>query len=160
MRCRYCGAGEARVIESRVIEEGDAVRRRRECGACRRRFTTLERAMPTRLMVRKRDGNREEFDRVKVVRGMLAALKNRPIPAAVVEEIAAELEEALDGAVEVTSTEIGLAVLEHLRALDEVGYLRFASVYQNFDGVEDFRRAVLEIDSSLKLTKRAGEATR
>lgn len=158
MRCPYCNADDTRVIESRVVEDGEAIRRRRECGSCARRFTTFERYAGAKTMVVKRTGEHEEFDREKIVRGMLAALKNRPVAPAEVDRIVVDLEEQLRSLAEVTSTEIGLRILEQLRTLDEVGYLRFASVYKNFDGVDDFRREVLEIDDrSFTLRKKEDE---
>jgi transcriptional repressor NrdR len=161
VRCPYCNADDTRVIESRVVEDGEAIRRRRECSSCSRRFTTFERYAGVKTVVIKRTGEREEFDREKIVRGMLAALKNRPVTATEVDRIVAELEEQLRSLAEVTSTEIGLRILEQLRTLDEVGYLRFASVYKNFDGVDDFRREVLEIDDrSFTLRKKEDEGGR
>ncbi len=161
MRCPFCNADDTRVIESRVVEDGEAIRRRRECSVCSRRFTTFERYAGVKTVVIKRTGEREEFDREKIVRGMLAALKNRPVTATEVDRIVSELEEQLRSLAEVTSTEIGLRILEQLRTLDEVGYLRFASVYKNFDGVDDFRREVLEIDDlSFTLRKKEDEGGR
>jgi transcriptional repressor NrdR len=158
VRCPFCNADDTRVIESRVVEDGEAIRRRRECASCARRFTTFERYARVMTMVVKRTGALEEFDREKIVRGMRAALKNRPVSSMDVDRVVSELEEQLRPLSEVTSTEIGLQILEHLRTLDEVGYLRFASVYKNFDGVDDFRREVSEIDDrSFTLRKKEDE---
>lgn len=132
-------------METRVADDGAAIRRRRECASCGRRFTTFERVSETRAIVRKRSGEREPFDRDKLRRGVLAALKNRPVGALEVEQLLSEVEESVRGVEEVDSTEIGLRVLEGLRALDEVAYVRFASVYRNFTGIEDFRRALAEL---------------
>ncbi len=154
MRCPYCGNSDDRVVESRLVEEGEAIRRRRECEACGRRYTTYERAVGGRLVVFKRSGEREPFDRTKVVSGMMAALKNRPVAREVVESSVADLEERLRlQGDEVTTTEIGLAVLEALGKIDEVAYLRFASVYKNFTDVSDFRREMAAIRGPVRLQK-------
>lgn len=129
-----------------MADDGVAIRRRRECLACGRRVTTFERVEEAPLLVVKRSGERVPFDRAKVVRGVAAAAKNRPVPSAVMESLAAEVEERarLSGA-EVTSESIGVAVLQRLRHLDDVAYLRFASVYEGFEALDDFERAVGEL---------------
>ena len=131
------------MVDSRTADDGAAIRRRRACLACGRRFTTFERIEEAALIVVKRSGHREPFERAKLVAGLRAATKNRPATAGRVEEVAAALEDALrlEGP-EVTSQAIGVAVLERLRVLDEVAYLRFASVYKDFAGVDDFAREV------------------
>ncbi len=130
-----------RVIDSRMAEEGAAIRRRRECLVCSRRFTTYERLEEVPFVVVKRSGLREPFDRGKVVAGMRAAAKNRPLAPDDLDQIAAEVEESLrlDGT-EVTSEQVGLAVLDSLRSRDDVAYLRFASVYKGFSDAGDFQR--------------------
>ena len=130
-----------KVVDSRAAEDGQAIRRRRECVNCGRRFTTYERLEEVPLVVVKRSGRREPFDRAKVTEGVKAAAKNRPVSAEAMEELAAEVEEEvrLIGH-EVTYQQVGLAVLDRLRALDEVAYLRFASVYKGFSGATDFER--------------------
>jgi transcriptional repressor NrdR len=132
-----------KVVDSRLADDGVAIRRRRECLHCGRRFTTYERLEESPLMVVKRSGERQPFDRAKVVQGVRAAAKNRPIAVEQMAALAAEVEEAmrLEG-VEVTSQQVGLAVLDHLRGLDEVAYLRFASVYKGFADIGDFEREV------------------
>jgi transcriptional repressor NrdR len=132
-----------KVVDSRLADDGVAIRRRRECLHCGRRFTTYERLEESPLMVAKRSGERQPFDRAKVVQGVRAAAKNRPIAVEQMVALAAEVEEAmrLEG-VEVTSQQVGLAVLDHLRGLDEVAYLRFASVYKGFADIGDFEREV------------------
>lgn len=141
MRCPRCSNFEDRVIDSRTAENGAAIRRRRECLSCGRRFTTYERLDEVPFLVVKRSGQREAFDRAKVVVGMQAAAKNRPLSAATLDQIAAEIEEALRlEFAEVTSQQVGLAVLEALRSRDEVAYLRFASVYKGFTDAGDFQR--------------------
>jgi transcriptional repressor NrdR len=142
MRCPSCGASEDRVVDSRESEDGSAVRRRRECLACRSRFSTVERLThPAPLWVLKRSGEREPFERRKLVLGVSAACKNRPVGAGDVERLAREVEEVVRrGGGTVTSEEIGVAVLDRLREVDEVAYLRFASVYKGFDSAGDFAR--------------------
>ena len=141
MRCPACSSIDDKVIDSRVADDGAAIRRRRECLACGRRFTTFERLEEAPLVVVKRSGEREPFRRAKVVAGVLAAAKNRPVSQEAVDALGAELEEAIRSrGGEATSEEIGQAVLERLRGLDQVAYLRFASVYKGFTDVGDFER--------------------
>ena len=130
-------------MDSRLSEEGSAIRRRRECVSCSRRFTTFERVEEQALAVVKRSGHKELFDRAKVVAGIKAATKNRPVSDDDMEEIAGHVEEAvrLEGS-EVSTQRVGVAVLERLRSLDEVSYLRFASVYKGFEDIGDFAREV------------------
>jgi len=130
-----------KVVDSRLADDGAAIRRRRECLACGRRFTTFERMEEAPLMVVKRSGDREPFSRAKLVAGMQSAAKNRPITVEQMETLASELEEAIRSrGGEATTSEIGQSVLERLRELDEVAYLRFASVYKGFTDVGDFER--------------------
>ncbi len=141
VRCPWCSGLEDRVIDSRTAEDGAAIRRRRECVDCGRRFTTYERLEEVPFVVVKRSGQREPFDRAKVVNGMRAAAKNRPLDDSTLQRIAAEVEESLrlEGP-EVSSQQVGLAVLDALRGCDEVAYLRFASVYKGFTEAGDFQR--------------------
>jgi len=141
VRCPRCSGLEDKVVDSRTAEEGAAIRRRRECITCGRRFTTYERLEEVPFVVVKRSGQREPFERVKIVAGMQAAAKNRPISGAALEQIAAEIDESLrlEGP-EVTSQQVGLAVLDALRGRDDVTYLRFASVYKDFTEGGDFQR--------------------
>ncbi|HET9060207.1 MAG TPA: transcriptional regulator NrdR [Acidimicrobiales bacterium] len=143
MRCPRCSSLEDKVIDSRTAEDGIAIRRRRECLACCRRFTTYERIEEIPFTVVKRSGHREPFDRGKVAAGVRAAGKNRPLSADLIDQIAAEIEEGLrlEGT-EVRSEQVGMAVLAVLRSTDEVAYLRFASVYKGFTGAGDFQREV------------------
>ena len=129
------------MVDSRTAEEGAAIRRRRECLSCGSRFTTYERIDEAPLVVVKRSGQREPFQRAKVVTGLRAAAKNRPVAREQLEAVAGEVEETLrlDGP-EVTSQQVGLAVLDRLRVLDEVAYVRFASVYKGFEELGDFER--------------------
>ncbi|MHB8466283.1 MAG: transcriptional regulator NrdR [Acidimicrobiales bacterium] len=139
MRCPTCASMDDKVVDSRTAEEGAAIRRRRECLACGRRFTTFERLDDVPLLVVKRSGDREPWDRAKVVAGLHAAAKNRPLGDVQLEDLAVHVEEELIGP-EVSSEQIGRAVLDRLRALDEVAYVRFASVYKGFDAADDFAK--------------------
>jgi transcriptional repressor NrdR len=141
MRCPWCGHSDDKVVDSRSAEGGTAVRRRRECLGCGHRYTTYERLEEVGLMVAKRDGHKEPFDRAKVVTGVAKAIKNRPVTAEQVEALAAKVEEKLrrHGPL-VTSQEVGLETLAQLRKLDDVAYMRFASVYKDFQEVTDFER--------------------
>ena len=152
MRCPYCGWQDSKVLDSRASEGGEAIRRRRECLGCQRRFTTFERAERPVLQVIKRDGLREPFDRTKVLTGMLRACEGRPVPREILEEAANAIERELiePGVLEVASREIGDRVIERLRHMDDVAYVRFASVYRR---VGDVDRLVEEIQR-LKARKR------
>ncbi len=149
MRCPYCSNEQDKVVDSRVADEGRAIRRRRECLACNRRYTTFERAEEVPLIVKKRSGAEELFDRTKITEGIRKACKNRPVSVGEIEAIADDIEEAMraDARRPVPSAEIGREVLERLRYLDEVAYLRFASVYKDFQELTDFER---ELGSLLK----------
>lgn len=141
MRCPSCAHLDDRVVDSREVEQGAAVRRRRECLRCGFRFTTFERFSGAVLFVEKRSGEREPFRREKIVSGVLAACKNRPVDDVAVEQLARDVEEELlQSGSEVTSQQVGKAVLDRLRELDDVAYLRFASVYKGFEGADDFAR--------------------
>ena len=143
VRCPTCASVDDKVVDSRTADDGAAIRRRRECLACGRRFTTYERVEEAPLVVVKRSGQREPFDREKVMDGVRAAAKNRPVSDEQIEALAAEVEESLRLAgPDLSSQEVGLAVLERLRLLDEVAYLRFASVYKDFADLRDCEREV------------------
>jgi transcriptional repressor NrdR len=143
VRCPWCSSDDDRVVDSRLAEEGAAIRRRRECLGCGRRFTTFERIEEQPLWVVKRSGHREPFDRAKIVDGVRAASKNRPVSEDDLQDLAQQVEEVLKvESVELTSQRVGVAVLERLKALDDVAYLRFASVYKGFEDLGDFQREV------------------
>lgn len=145
VRCPSCSTSDDKVVDSRMADEGAAIRRRRECLACGQRFTTFERIEELSLVVLKRSGLREPFERTKIVAGLRAATKNRPVVAEQLESLAVEVEDALrldPGTQELTSQQVGLAVLDRLRLLDDVAYLRFASVYKGFEDIGDFEREV------------------
>ena len=149
MKCPTCGHQEDKVIDSRSAKEGQAIRRRRECLKCRRRFTTYETIETTPLFVIKKDGRREPFSREKILNGLLRACEKRPIPAERLSELIDSLEADLlrQGVDEVPSSEIGARVMEALRTLDEVAYVRFASVYRHF---KDLNQFLEELRSLLK----------
>lgn len=149
MRCPYCREDDDKVVDSRVSDEGAAIRRRRECLACGRRFTTYERLEPLPLVVVKRSGVTEPFDRAKLAGGIARAVAGRPVPAGAVEAIAAELEEQLrELGPEVRSDAIGMVVLDRLQALDPVSSIRFASVYKDFEDLADFEREVTRLQKT------------
>jgi transcriptional repressor NrdR len=148
MRCPECNADDSRVIDSRPADDGAAIRRRRLCETCDTRFTTYERCERT-LMVRKRSGELEPFDATKLSAGVGAALADRPASATQVSSLVNEVERRVKSAGGVVeSDDIGKAVLELLRAVDEVAYLRFASVYKDFQGAEDFEREMASLESA------------
>jgi transcriptional repressor NrdR len=144
MRCPQCGERETRVVDSRDLDDSATIRRRRECATCSARFTTYERTEAARLVVIKRDGGRQEFDRDKLAGGLRKALTRRPVPdgsaEAAADEIEAELRAA--GGTEVPSSQVGALAMEKLRGIDQIAYIRFASVYQSFEDLEDLKREV------------------
>ena len=158
MRCPYCAVEEDKVVDSRVAEEGRVIRRRRECLGCGRRYTTFERAEEVPLLVVKRNGDEEPFERSKVVEGIKRSVKNRPVTAAEIEELVDDVEESMRASGErpVPTSVIGREVLERLRNLDEVAYLRFASVYKDFQELTDFER---ELGQLLKKSPPKGTGT-
>jgi len=149
MKCPYCGHKDDKVLDSRSIREGEGIRRRRECLACGRRFTTYEDIEELRLAVVKKDQRREPFDRAKILKGMLTACEKRPVSIADLEAAVDEIERVLynRGDKEVTSAEIGDMVIERLRQLDRVAYVRFASVYREFEDATQFKELVEVLDS-------------
>jgi transcriptional repressor NrdR len=143
VRCPACAGTDDKVVDSRLADEGGAIRRRRECLSCGRRFTTFERVEEAAVVVVKRSGQREPFQRANVMAGLRSACKNRPVSEAELKSLVAEVEEAVRLAGPVVSSEqIGLEVLDRLRHLDEVSYVRFASVYKGFEDPHDFEREV------------------
>lgn len=149
MRCPRCNSEGTRVIDSRDLEAGSTIRRRRECEACAYRFTTYERPEGSRLTVVKRDGSRQEFDRAKLQTGLLKALEKRPVTLERVEQAVDDIEAVLRtrGEPEVASKEIGRLATEALRDIDQVAYIRFASVYHAFEDIDTFKR---EVDQLVK----------
>jgi|SRR6185295_14514546 transcriptional repressor NrdR len=152
MRCPYCGARHSRVVESRTADDGSAVRRRRECGSCRKRFTTYERVTSAPIYVRKRDGAIEPFDRSKILRGVMTACRQRPVKPEAIEKLveAVEREIRTRESTEVDSSDVGEAVARRLKDLDKVAFIRFASVYKRFDDLDQFVREIQAFDRESK----------
>lgn len=143
VRCPFCSADDDRVVDSRLAEDGVAIRRRRECANCNQRYTTFERIEEIGLYVLKRSGDREPFTRAKILSGVRSAAKNRPVDDEMLNGVAVTVEEAMRLLNrDVTSEEVGMATLETLRDIDDVAYVRFASVYKGFEGTEDFAREI------------------
>ena len=149
MRCPYCAFLESKVVDSRPADEGASIRRRRECLSCHKRFTTYETVESLPLMVVKKDGSRQSFDRNKVMSGVIRACEKRPVPYQSMEALAAEIEQILQNQMdrEVSTARIGELVMERLKALDEVAYVRFASVYREFKDIGTF---LAELNNLLK----------
>ena len=147
MKCPFCGFADSKVIDSRPADDGTTIRRRRECLDCQKRFTTYEVMERMPLVVIKRDGSRQSFDKVKLINGMVRACEKRPISMAEIDGIAAEIEQELRGALEseVRSDRIGEMVMEHLKNLDEVAYVRFASVYRSFKDINTFMEELTKL---------------
>ena len=144
MRCPHCGDRETRVVDSRDLDDSATIRRRRECSACATRFTTYERVEAARLVLLKRDGGRQEFDREKLAAGLRKALTRRPVPDDAADKAADEIEAELrsQGTTEVDSSRVGALAMAKLRELDQIAYIRFASVYQSFEDLEALKREV------------------
>jgi transcriptional repressor NrdR len=155
MRCPYCRHADSRVVDSREVDEGQVIRRRRSCQACGRRFTTVEEAT---LAVIKRSGVTEPFSRTKVITGVRRACQGRPVDEDALALLAQRVEEAVraTGCAEIPSNEVGLAILGPLRELDEVAYLRFASVYRSFESIEDFEVEIQALRQATNGDRRAG----
>jgi len=144
MKCPFCAFAESKVIDSRPAEEGATIRRRRECLTCQKRFTTYETMERLPLLVIKRNGTRQPFDKVKLVEGLLRACEKRPVALGDIETIANEIEQELQNRMEreISAIEVGELVMDKLRGLDEVAYVRFASVYRQFKDISTFRDEV------------------
>ena len=140
MKCPFCGFLESKVIDSRPAEEGTTIRRRRECLACQKRFTTYETNEHLPLVVVKRDGSRQQFDRVKLINGMVRACEKRPVTLSQLEKIADEIEQELQSALEreISTVDIGEMVMKRIKLVDEVAYVRFASAYRSFKDINTF----------------------
>jgi transcriptional repressor NrdR len=152
MRCHYCGFIDSRVLDSRPAEDGNSIRRRRECSSCGRRFTTYERVDDLPLMVVKKDDRRELFDRKKLLQGLAKACQKRPVSMERLEATASNIERELRNTAEteISAQEVGEKVMEHLRHIDEVAYVRFASVYREFHDVSSFLGEIEKLMSSNK----------
>lgn len=147
MKCIYCNKSDSQVLESRIVEDGKAIRRRRECLKCQRRFTTIERVRENHLWVVKKDGKRELFDREKIKRGILRAIEKRPVSLDMVNEVTEGIESEIlkKGLEEIPTKLIGNMILRKLKTVDKVAWLRFASVYLEFEDVSDFEQAIEKI---------------
>ena len=147
MKCPYCGDQESKVVDSRHSEDGQSIRRRRECLSCQKRFTTYETVECLPMVVIKRDNSRQSFDRNKVLNGMLRACEKRPVAMADLELAADEIEQSIQNSLdrEVSTARIGELVMERLKPLDEVAYVRFASVYRQFKDINSFMRELNKI---------------
>ena len=149
MRCFYCGTLESKVVDSRSAEDGTAIRRRRECLNCGKRFTTYEKIESVPIIVIKRDGSRQSFDREKLQRGILSSCASRPVPLQVIDNLLDEIESEIHNSLarEVSSEKIGEMVMDRLREIDEVSYVRFASVYKKFKDIETFRKELQKLEN-------------
>ena len=147
MKCPYCGYSESKVIDSRPADENASIRRRRECLSCARRFTTYETVESLPMVVVKKDGSRQSFERSKALGGMIRACEKRPVPLAELERIAAEIEQDLQNSMEreIPSERIGEKVMERLRTVDQVAYVRFASVYRQFKDIDTFMEELTKL---------------
>ncbi|MBQ1264303.1 MAG: transcriptional repressor NrdR [Oscillospiraceae bacterium] len=147
MKCPYCGFQDSKVVDSRHSDDGMSIRRRRECQACQKRFTTYETVESLPMVVIKRDNSRQAFDRNKVLNGMLRACEKRPVSMAELEKATDEIEQVIQNSLdrEVSTTQIGELVMERLKPLDEVAYVRFASVYRQFKDINSFMRELNKI---------------
>jgi transcriptional repressor NrdR len=159
MKCPYCGFAQDRVVDSRESKEADSIRRRRECESCNKRFTTYERIDEIPYMVVKKDGRREKFERQKVLSGLLRACEKRPVSAGKLEAIVDETEAFLVDSPERerTTNQIGELIMNHLRTIDKVAYIRFASVYRDFKDVREFKEELeqlLNVREASKTSKR------
>lgn len=159
MRCPYCRNPDSRVTDSREVDEGQVIRRRRSCQECGRRFTTVEEAT---LAVIKRSGVTEPFSRTKVINGVRRACQGRPVDEDALAQLAQQVEDAVraTGTAEIPADEVGLAILGPLRELDEVAYLRFASVYQSFSSIEDFEQAIASLREAHRQPSTASRSVR
>ncbi|WP_297392453.1 transcriptional regulator NrdR [uncultured Peptoniphilus sp.] len=140
MKCPFCGYDDSKVLDTRPTDEGYTIRRRRECLKCQKRFTTYEKIEQSPVMVIKKDGNRQAFDRDKIIRGMIKSCEKRPVSADEIEEAVNNIEKKIENSMrrEITSLEIGEMVMDELKDLDEVSYVRFASVYREFKDLQSF----------------------
>ncbi len=147
MKCPYCGFKESKVVDPRPADEGSSIRRRRECLSCGKRFTTYETVESMPMVVIKRDGSRQTFDKVKLINGMVRACEKRPVALSSLEQIADDIEQELQSALEreISTTEIGEMVMDRLKDVDEVAYVRFASVYRSFKDINTFMEELTKL---------------
>jgi len=159
MKCPFCDNPDTKVVDSRPTDEGQAIRRRRECEQCGRRFTTYEKIEEIPLIVVKKDGSRQTFDRSKVINGIIKACEKRPVPMDDIEKIVSDIEKGLSNLMlkEMDSSIIGEYVMEHLRDIDDVAYVRFASVYRQFTDAESFRQEIEKLLEDGRKNKKAAK---
>lgn len=159
MRCVFCGYEDSRVLDSRPVEEGRSIRRRRECQQCGRRFTTYERLEEVPLIVVKSDNRRELFEPSKILNGLIKACDKRAVPVTVLEQMVNDIERDLRNSLEreVSSKQIGELVMHHLRKVDQVAYVRFASVYRNFEDVSTFIDEIRKLQKEIHDSKDSAE---
>ncbi|MFH0875733.1 MAG: transcriptional regulator NrdR [archaeon] len=144
MKCPYCGSDDLKVVDKRTSENGESIRRRRECNKCQKRFTTYERIASVDIIIIKKDGRREQYDRSKLERGLLKAVEKRPVSYDQIKKVLEDIEAQLRGgdSIEISSRDIGWMVMKELKKLDEVAYIRFASVYKEFKDAESFQKEI------------------
>ncbi|MCL1975094.1 MAG: transcriptional regulator NrdR [Firmicutes bacterium] len=159
MRCVFCGYAESRVLDSRPVEEGRSIRRRRECQQCAKRFTTYERLEEVPLIVVKTDNRRELFDPSKILKGLIKACDKRTVPVTVLEQMVNDIERDLRNSLEreISSKQIGELVMQHLRKVDQVAYVRFASVYRNFEDISTFIDEIRKLQKEIQDSREYGE---
>jgi transcriptional repressor NrdR len=147
MKCMYCGCKDSRVVDSRMTEDGTVIRRRRECENCQKRFTTYEKIEQTPVYVIKNDGRREEFDSAKMRASILKACAKRPVPIAQIEQLVLDIEHRVNGSLsqEIPSKQLGEWIMEGLKKIDEVSYVRFASVYRQFRDINSFMEELTQL---------------
>lgn len=147
MRCMYCGNSESKVVDSRSTDDGTAIRRRRECLNCKKRFTTYEKIESVPIIVVKKDKSRQSYDREKLERGILSACASRPVPLQTIDNMIDEIESCIHNSLqrEISSDKIGEMVMDKLRNIDEVAYVRFASVYKHFKDIETFQEELKKL---------------
>ena len=162
MKCPFCNHLHDKVVDSREGKEGDAIRRRRECLACGRRFTTYERIDEVPYMVVKKDGRRDKFDREKVLRGLLKACEKRPVSMVKLSELVNRVESKVSDSPdrEISTIEIGEFLMDNLRDFDKIAYVRFASVYRDFQDVDEFKRELVRLEPRKRAAKPAAKRTR
>ncbi len=150
MRCPYCDFADTSVIDSRLTNEGNGVRRRRKCTKCEKKFTTYERIEPKNTLIIKKDGRRQKFDRNKIIAGMIKACEKRPVPYSIIENAVDKIEDSVENypLKEIEASDIGEMVMEELKQIDDVAYVRFSSVYRQFTDAETFIKEINELKKS------------
>lgn len=155
MKCPFCAYAESKVIDSRAIEDNSAIRRRRECLSCGKRYTTYEKVEDIPILVVKKDDNRENFDKNKIITGLIRACQKRPVSRSQIEDIASDIERAISNKMisEISTSEIGEMVMAHLKDIDEVAYVRFASVYRQFKDINTFMEEIKNLMNKEEISR-------